>query len=211
MKAKQTDARIKNAVHEPARLALFGGSFDPVHCGHLEIGNCALQQTGADCVVFIPAYRSPMKHRPFANDADRMQMLRLALQDEIRFELNTFEVEQSGYSFTINTVDHFRELYCDAELFWIIGEDQFTSLNKWHRIDELMKKITFLVYPRLAGQRMFEQTIHGLRYQLLKADTIPVSSTEIRERCGKERPLSGLVPDSVEAFIYKKGLYKKGN
>lgn len=211
MNARQTDARIKNAIYEPARLALFGGSFDPVHCGHLEVANCALQQAGADRVIFIPACRSPMKHSPFASDADRMEMLRLALQGEARFELNTFEVEQSGDSFTINTVDHFRERYCDAELFWIIGEDQFTSLNKWRRIDELVKKIIFLVYPRLENHRMVEHTIHGLRYQLLEANTIPVSSTEVRERCEKERPLSGLVPDSVEAFIYKKGLYKKGN
>ena len=209
MNAKQPDVSIESAANESMRFALFGGSFDPVHCAHLKVAYCALEQSGVDSVIFIPASRSPLKHKPFAGDADRLQMLRLALQNEIRFELNTFEIGQDRSSFTIDTVDHFRELYGDAKLFWIIGEDQFAHLDKWHRIHELAKKIVFLVYPRLGDHLRVKEPINGLHYNLLKAKTMPVSSTEVRERCEKGLDLRGLVPDSVEAFIHKQGLYKK--
>jgi nicotinate-nucleotide adenylyltransferase len=209
MKIKQSDATMETVANKPVRLALFGGSFDPVHCAHLEVAHCALEQASLDCVVFIPASQSPLKHKPFAKDVERLQMLRLALQGEVKFKLDTFEIGQTGSSFTIDTVDHFRELYGGAELFWIIGEDQLAQLDKWHRIDELVQKINFLVYPRLGSRLTDEVPINELRYQVLKAEKMPVSSTEIRERCEKRLPLRGLVPDSVEAFIYKQGLYKK--
>lgn len=209
MNARRTNIKIKNAANKPVRLALFGGSFDPVHCAHLKVAYCALEQSGVDRVIFIPSSRSPLKHKPLAGDGDRLQMLRLALQDETRFELNTFEIVQDKSSFTIDTVDHFRKFYGNAELFWIIGEDQFAHLNKWHRIHELAKKIVFLVYPRLENHLRIKEPINGLHYNLLKAKTMPISSTEIRERCEKGLDLRGLVPDSVEAFIYKQGLYRK--
>jgi nicotinate-nucleotide adenylyltransferase len=209
MKTKKTDARIKNAANTTDRLALFGGSFDPVHCAHLEVAHCALQQAGVDRVIFIPAAQSPLKRKPFARDADRLQMLRLALENEARFELETFEIERSGSSFTIDTVDYFIGQYgYAAELFWIIGEDQYDHLWKWYRIDELVKKVVFLVYPRLESHRNPEKAVDSVRYQLLKAKTISISSTEVRKRREQGLRLNGLVPESVEAFICKKGLYK---
>ena len=211
MMVSETDKSFKNVAGKPTCLVLFGGSFDPIHCAHLEVAHRALEQTGADRVIFIPASRSPLKHRPIAKDADRLRMLQLALDDEVKFELNTLEIEQNKISYTINTVDYFRELYEDTKLFWIIGEDQFAHLDKWRRIDELVKKINFLVYPRLGNNRMFNTLINGLCYQLLKAKTLSVSSTEIRERCEKRLRLSGLVPESVEAYIYAQGLYGKEN
>lgn len=195
----------------PMRIALFGGSFDPVHCAHLELARSVLQQTDANRVIFIPASRSPLKHEPLARDADRLQMLRLAIRGEVGFELNTFEIEQSGKSFTIDTVDHFRELYEGASLYWIIGEDQFFYLDQWRRIDDLAKKVTFLVYPRLEKHRAVEKPVNGLYYQFLKADRMPVSSTEIRERCKRGLSLDDLVPDLVEAFIHENGLYKENS
>ena len=144
MKTKQTDARIKSAANKTACLALFGGSFDPVHNGHLKIACCALEKVEVDRVIFVPASQAPLKQKPFAKDADRLQMLRLALQDEANFELSTFEIDQNKITFTIDTVDHFKELYGSTKLFWIIGQDQFDSLDKWHRIDELVKKVVFL-------------------------------------------------------------------
>ena len=126
METKKADARIKSAVNKPARLALFGGSFDPVHRAHLKVAHCALQQACVDRVVFIPASRSPLKHKPFAEDVDRLQMLRLALKGEAGIGLDMFEIGQKGTSFTIDTVDHFRALYKNAELFWIIGQDQLS-------------------------------------------------------------------------------------
>lgn len=191
------------------RIALYGGSFDPVHCAHLKVAHCALEQTKLDRVIFIPASQSPLKQRPFSRDADRLHMLQLALGDQIKFELDTYEIEKSGTNYTIDTVDHFQTLYRNSDLHWIIGEDQFNQLDKWYCINELVNKVIFLVCPRYSSNFRSVNLIDGLRYRVLKTEIMTESSTEIRERVGKGLSLSGLVPTSVEAFIYEKGLYKK--
>lgn len=200
---------IKEEAGEPGRIALFGGSFDPVHCAHLKVAHCALEQAGLNRVVFLPASQSPLKRRPFSEDAARLKMLRLALRDENRFGLSTYEIEQNKVNYTVDTIDHFRELYSSAELFWIIGEDQFAQLDKWRRIDELVEKVVFLVYPRGKRKKVARKPVEGLRYHALEAKTMSVSSTKVRECCKKGLPIAGLVPGSVEAFICEQGLYRE--
>ena len=195
-------------LESSSRIALFGGSFDPVHCGHLKVAYCALEQVGLDCVVFLPASQTPLKHKPFSEDADRLEMLQRALHGEDRFELSTYEIKQNKINYTIDTVNHFGKLYNNAKLFWIIGEDQFAQLNKWHRIDALVKKVVFVVYPRGKQGKLVGKLVTEVRYQVLVAEAISTSSTEVRERCKKGLSLAGLVPDSVEAFICEQGLYK---
>lgn len=203
---------IEKAVDTPARLAFFGGSFDPVHCAHLEVARCALRQFEVDRVVFVPASKSPFKQKPRARAADRLQMLRLVLQGEAGLELDTFEIDRhDAVSFTIDTVTYFRKLYDEAELFWIIGEDQLAHLDKWFRIDELLKMVIFLVYPRPGSLRISKDSMDGLNYHLLKAKTMAISSTEVRERCAKGLSVRDMVPNAVEAYISQRGLYKKGN
>lgn len=196
-------------VTYPSRIALFGGSFDPVHCAHLKVAYCALEQMGLDKVIFVPASQSPLKRKPFSKDFERLEMLRLALKDEVKFELSPYEIERKELSFTINTVEHFRDNYSSARLFLIIGEDQFAQLSRWYRINDLAKKVIFLVYPRLISDDSAETPVSGLRYQRLKSEIMSENSTEIRERCQKGLPLSGRVPDLVEAFIFEQGLYKE--
>jgi len=189
------------------RIALFGGSFDPIHCGHLEIAKCAIDQAKLNSVIFIPSAQAPLKNEHQSSADLRSQMLRLALEDFPNFLLDTHEVEQGGVSFTINTVEHFKRRYQDAELFWIIGGDQFVQLDQWSRINELAQMLTFLVYPRGGSFQANRNSIKGLHYQVLEARQLSESSTEIRKRCKKGLPLSSLVPEKVEAFIYKNGLY----
>lgn len=191
------------------RIALFGGSFDPVHCAHLEVARCALKQEGLGRVIFLPAAQSPLKQKPFSDKNARLEMLRLALKNEVKFELSTYEIEQNVINYTVDTVSYFNELYSGSELFWIIGQDQFSQLCQWHRIDELVKKIIFLVYPRGNPQTDFECPVSGICYRLLDAKTMSTSSTTVRDQCKKGLSISGMVPDAVEAFIYKKSLYKE--
>jgi nicotinate-nucleotide adenylyltransferase len=194
----------------PVRVALYGGAFDPVHSAHLKVAHYALEQAQLDRVIFIPAAQSPLKlHAPRTDDAARLQMLRLALAGQMRFELDPYEIEKGGLSYTVDTVLHFRERMGTAELYWIVGGDQFEQLDRWHRIDELAALVTFLVLAR-PGSALQPQSIAGLRYQILEAPLMSESSSEIRMRCERGRSLKGLVPSAVEAFISEQELYTRG-
>ncbi len=207
---KKNTTRAK-VVSNRSRIALFGGSFDPVHCGHLEVARCALEQAGLERVIFLPAAQAPLKQEPFFDDTARLEMLRLALQSDSRFELDTYEIKEDGINYTVDTVDYFKKLYRRAKLFLIIGEDQFVQLDKWNRIDELVKTISFLVYPRESKVKAGEKCIPDVRYEMLKAEKISISSTEVRNCFKNGLSISGLVPDEVEAFIYEKGLYDRNS
>jgi nicotinate-nucleotide adenylyltransferase len=193
----------------PMRLALYGGAFDPVHGAHLRVARYALEQARLDRVVFIPAAQSPLKaHTPLSDDAARLQMLRLALQDEPCFELDTYEIERGGLSYTVETVRHFCEGDAEVELFWIIGADQFEQLHRWRRIDELAEMVTFLVLERPGSDLKSSVVVPNLRYQVLQAPLMSESSSEVRARCRQGLSLEGLVPGAVEAFISEQELYR---
>ena len=200
--------KAESSVEPYDRIALFGGSFDPVHCAHLEVARSAIGQEHLDSVIFIPNAQSPLKHRPLSDSNYRVEMLRLAIQREDRFSLDTYEVDRGGVNFTIDTVEYFRKRYKNTELFWIIGEDQWVQLDRWLRIDELALMVIFLVYPRAQGRIGNQQTIAGLKYRVLDAKPLRESSTEIRERCKKRLPLTGLIPEKVASFIDRKSLYR---
>ena len=192
------------------RLALYGGAFDPVHCAHLRVAGYALEQAALDRVVFIPAAQSPLKaHAPLSSDADRMQMLDLAIAGRAGLEVDSFELEKGGLSYTVDTVRHFRERYAQAELFWIVGGDQFEQLARWHRIDVLAGLVSFLVLAR-PGSALRAPEVAGLRYLVIDAPLMGESSSEIRQLCGQGLPVKSFVPASVEAFISARGLYRGG-
>lgn len=201
---------MNDPENEPRRLrvALYGGAFDPVHCAHLRVAQHAFEQAQLDRVIFIPAAQSPLKaHVPRANDAARLQMLRLALAADAHFEVDPYEIQKGGISYTLDTVRHFRDrMGTGVELFWIVGGDQFEQLEHWHQIDQLAALVTFLVLAR-PGSELRSQPIEGLRYQLIEAPLMPLSSTEIRQRCAQGRSLKGFVSDAVEAFISERELY----
>lgn len=192
-----------------ARIALFGGSFDPVHCAHLEVARRAMEQAKLTRIIFLPASQAPLKQKPFFDNAARLNMLRLALQEAAGFELDTYEIEQDKINYSIDTVDHFKKKYGGASLFWIIGEDQFHQLGKWHRIDELVTKVKFLVYPR-GSKEISQKPFPDCNYQMLKAKKLPASSTNIRKRFNNDQSINGFIPDAVKAFIYKKDRHYEG-
>ncbi|MFT5622747.1 MAG: nicotinate-nucleotide adenylyltransferase [Bacteroidia bacterium] len=190
------------------RCALYGGSFDPVHHAHLRVARYALEQAQLDRVVFVPAAQSPLKaHAPLTDAAVRVQMLSLALQGEARFELDESEIERGGLSYTIDTVRHFSAGHPDTELYWIVGADQFEQLDRWHQIEELAERVTFLVLARPGSHSGASSLIPHLRYQMIKAPLMSDSSSEIRVRCREGRSLQGLVPGAVQAFISEQELY----
>ncbi len=184
------------------KIGIYGGTFDPVHCGHLILARDALEQFGLDEVIFVPAALSPHKLE-FAPTpaAIRVEMLRAAMEGEERFCLTEMELERAAPSFTIDTIEEFRRLKPEALLFYFIGSDQLARLHTWRRIGDLRQLVQFVVLNRgeaAAGS------------EFLKIERrIEISSTEIRKRVASRRSLRYLVPQAVEEIILRHALYQE--
>lgn len=188
------------------RIGLFGGSFDPVHLGHLLVAQAAREEFGVDRVFFIPAARSPFKPDSApAEDHHREQLLRLALAGKPHFEIDLQELHRGGTSYTIDTVNDYRARFPAAKLFWLIGADHVPTLKKWRNADELAGKVEFLIIPRPGESDA--QTPEPFVIHRLRGFPLGVSSSQIRERVKRGLPVDNLVPPAVSEAICNKGLY----
>jgi len=188
------------------RLGLFGGSFDPVHLGHLLVARAACEEFSLTRIHFIPAARSPFKpdFAP-APDALRLRMLRLALAGNPLARVDTLELERGGTSYSIDTVRAFAEREPGAKLFWLIGADHVPTLDKWRAADELADRVEFLIIPRPGEDEALAPP--GFTVHRLKGFPLGVSSSEIRERVKNALPVDYLVGPSVATTIRDNGLY----
>ena len=182
-------------------MALFGGTFDPVHHGHLILARDAIEQLGVDHVVFIPAAISPHKLARAPSPAKvRVDMLRAALADEARFSLDDLEIEREGPSYSVETVEQVMRSNPDARFIYLIGEDNVAALHTWHRISDLRSYVEFVVFGR--GLHRAE---HAYRMLTRRLD---ISATEIRERVARGASIRYLVPEPVRALIEQHRLYQ---
>ena len=190
-----------------ASLALFGGTFDPVHGAHLQVARAAIARMAVERVILIPSAQSPLKaHAPLASDADRLAMLQLATAHAEALAVSDYEIEQGGTSYSLKTALHFQQQYPKAALYWILGADQFAQLARWHAIDQLLQVVRFLVCRR-PGYVLQAPPLPGLRYQILELAAWDCSSSEIRERCRRGQSIAELTSTQVEAFISARALY----
>lgn len=181
------------------RIGLFGGTFDPVHHGHLIMARDVMESDKLDKVIFIPCACSPHKQGgPVASDQMRLAFLRLAVADEPGFEVSDWELKRGGVSYTIDTVLHFRVQMPGAEFFWLVGEDQAARLESWHRIGELRELITFRFMQR-----------EGAEVPGSIGRRLDLSSTEIRERIMRGASVRYLLPEPVRLEILRWGVYKQ--
>jgi nicotinate-nucleotide adenylyltransferase len=182
------------------RVGIYGGTFDPVHHGHLILARQALEEFKLDEVVFVPAAESPFKiHNHTALAADRLAMLRLAIADEDGFSVDPLEIERGGISYSIDTVEMFRRRDPQAELFFLVGEDNADRFTEWHRFEELKKLVCFVVLTR-------SEELQSPEYPVVQR-RIEISSTEIRNRVANQEPITYLVPESVKRYIEQHQLY----
>lgn len=188
------------------RIGIYGGSFDPIHIGHLLVARAALEEMSLSRVIFVPAARSPFKSDQEPASAHlRLSMLNIALSDVNNMEVSDWEITNGGLSFTINTVKYFRSSFPDSEIVYIIGADQCSSLHKWKSADELSKLVTFAIIPRPG---VVETSLPpGCSGITLKGVPIDLSSSYIRKRTSLNLPIKWLVPKSVEDFIHTNNLY----
>ena len=196
----------------PERIGLFGGSFDPVHHGHLLLAQDALEQLSLDRLFFIPAAINPHKldAAPQASPRLRLEMLREATRVQPLFSIDTLELEREGPSFTIDTVDAFRSRFAGAQIFLLLGEDNLPKLHSWHQFERLRQLVSFVSFGRRAYAP--EAAVpavapdEDLRLERL-VRKIDISSTEIRARGAKGLPIQYLVPESVRLLIQSHALY----
>jgi nicotinate-nucleotide adenylyltransferase len=187
------------------RLGIYGGTFDPVHHGHLLLARDALEQLRLDAVLFVPCGQSPLKTRkPRASDARRLAMLRLALKNHPHFWLTRCEIDRPAPSYSHDTALEIREAFPRAALFWLIGADQLAALDQWHRPDDLRRLVTFVVLPR-EGAAAPEPP--GTVLSLPRPRRVDISATEIRHRVKSRLPIDHLVPAPIAAYIKRHGLY----
>ena len=188
------------------KIGLYGGSFDPVHLGHLLVAQAALEEVGLAKVCFIPAAQSPFKQdsRP-ASDALRLQMLRLALAGNPSFVVDAQEIERGGISYTIETVREYTRKYPACELYCLIGADHARQLPEWHEAGELAAAARFIVLPR-PGQEDLPLT-PPFQGCVLKGFPLSLSSSQIRDRVRRGLSIDYLVPPAVADVIHNNGLY----
>ena len=185
-----------------ARIGVFGGTFDPVHVGHLAIALAALESVPLDRVLFVPVRRSPLKDRdPLASTADRVAMLETAIASEPRFALSRAELEREGVSYTVDTLE---ELRSQGELFLILGSDALADLARWRAPDRIRELATILVAARPGAPE--PDAMHGAR--TFDAPRLDISSRELRARAARGMSLRYLVPDAVWEHIKRHGLYR---
>jgi nicotinate-nucleotide adenylyltransferase len=188
------------------KLGLFGGSFDPVHLGHLLVAQAAMEEMRLDWLYFIPAAQSPFKPdtRP-APSLERLRLLRMALAGESRYSIDDQEVQRGAPSYTIETVRNYRARFPEACLYYLIGADHIPLLPNWREAEELSKLVNFIIIPR-PGEPPGALT-PSFHYHLLKGFPLGVSSSQIRARARAGLPLEGLVPSQVAEAIRNNGLY----
>lgn len=191
------------------KIGLLGGSFDPIHVGHLVIAQDALEGAGLDRVVFVPAAVSPLKGRELtATPAQRLELVRRAIEGESRFGLDDLELRRGGTSFTIDTVRALAPQHPGAELCWIIGADQVGRLPEWKEINELARRVTFVLLARPGVPEVPAPAIAGLQLRRVPGHEVAISSSELRERISRGLPWRAFVPLKVAEFIEAQSLYR---
>ena len=191
------------------RIGIYGGSFDPVHHGHLILARDAVEQLGLARLVFVPAAVSPHKlgRTPGAPGAWRRRMLQAAVADEEQFSVDGCELERAGPSYTVDTIHALRaQAPADTAFFYLIGEDNLPLLHTWHRIDELRTLVQFVVCRRHAPDLGAAPGSAGGFPVIMR--WVDISSTEIRNRVASGRTIRYLVPEAVGAIIDAALLYR---
>jgi nicotinate-nucleotide adenylyltransferase len=196
------------------RLGIFGGSFDPVHHGHLALARASQRQVALDEVWFMPTAVQPLKARgPQAGDKDRVEMLRLATSDQPAWRVCTLEIDRGGRSYTIDTMRQLHEELPEALLFFLIGADALRDVAQWKEPREIFRLATPLVVHRPGEARPDLAALGALctaetRPQVVDMPLADVSSTEIRRRVAAGESLESLTPKAVCDYIETKSLYK---
>ena len=200
---------------QPRRIGVLGGTFDPVHNGHLYIANAFRMALDLERVVWIPAGRPPHKTGQIvSSDRDRLAMLDIALAGSATDQIDTIDTERAGPSYTADTLEILAERFAPARLFFLMGEDSLRDLPTWHDPERLLRAAELAVAARPgvdADLKAVARRVPAVkeRVHLVPTEEIAISSSEIRRRVAEHQSIQGLVPAAVEAYIRDHDLYTR--
>ena len=191
------------------KIGFLGGSFDPVHFGHLLAAQDVYEQYKLDRLFLVPAAQAPLKpHEMQSSPLDRQAMLHAAIEWDKRFEISDVELQRGGVSYSIDSARHFRAMFPQDELFWIIGGDQLPQMNLWKDITELAGMLEFIFLERPRHPAKKTPDIPGLRLHRCDGHLIEISSSELRQRVQRGLSLHYFCPQKVIAYIEAHKLYR---
>ena len=192
------------------KIGFLGGSFDPVHFGHLLAAQDAYEQHKLDRLILVPAAQAALKPQNMqSSPLDRLSMLRLAIESDKRFEISDVELQRGGVSYTIDSVRHFRAIFPGDQLYWIIGGDQLPKMSQWKDATELARLIEFIVLERPGHPVRQIPDIPGLRLHRCDGHLIGISSSELRHRVRGGHSLNFFCPPKVVSHIEARNLYRQ--
>ena len=198
-----------------SKIGVLGGTFDPIHKGHVALGLAAMDEVGLDKLIVMPAHIQPFKqHRKIARDIHRLNMARLAFEGREGVEVSDYEMTKGDISYSYDTMSYLKSLYPDDELYFVMGTDSFLKVDRWYKGEDLLEEFSFIVssrpgYPEkvLEAKMRFIEEDYGTEIIRLKTKMPEISSTEIRENALFGEPIDHLVPKAVEEYIYDNRLY----
>lgn len=197
------------------RIGIMGGTFDPIHTGHLIIAEEARYRFGLEKVIFIPTGTPPHKPNQPTTDAEiRFEMTVLATRDNPAFETSRIEIDRPGFSYTVDTLAEFKSIFGEnTRLYLITGADAILEILTWHKPEKLLGMCELIAAARPGydlkdvAKRLPKEFLDSTIF--LEVPGISISSTELRDRIARDMPIKYLVPRSVEEYIREKGLYKQ--
>ena len=187
------------------RIGVLGGTFNPIHIGHLMIAQIVLEKFGLDKVIFVPAYLPPHKSgRNLIAAEHRLRMVRLAVRGNRHLEVSSFEIAKGGKSYSVDTVRYFSRRYPGTKLFFIIGSDHIVKLHTWRDIQEVVKMVSFVAVYRPGFKTIRSQ----IRVKSMIIPSVHTSSSDIRRRLVAGKTVKHLIPENVLRYIRKHKLYR---
>ena len=199
----------------PRRVVLLGGTFDPIHCGHLAVADQVRELIGAGEVWLIPSGTPPHRGATAAPAADREAMVRAAAAGRTGLRVLDTELHRAGPSYTSTTAAQLAAEHPDVEQWFLLGADAAREIRSWHRLGDLLEIARFVVVNRQGTEEITPAGTLALgfdpaRTRVVRVDSPPISATDVRRRAAAGEPLAGLVPPEVEAIIVERGLYGAG-
>lgn len=198
------------------KVGILGGTFNPIHCGHLHLAQKALEAARLDQVLFIPSGVSYMKNQSEILPAEiRMEMVRLAIWEHPEFAVSAIEIEKTGNSYSHETIHALQEQNPETEFYFLTGADTLFSIETWKDPVSIFEAVTILAAYRigvsleeLKKKAFYLEETYGARIRLAAVDHVDISSSEIREAVRTGRSIHGLLPEAVERYIEKNHLYQ---
>ncbi|AIQ34513.1 MULTISPECIES: nicotinate-nucleotide adenylyltransferase [Paenibacillus] len=191
------------------KVGIMGGTFDPLHIGHMMAAEAARETYGLQEVWFMPSHIPPHKHEAGVSGADRLAMVQEAIKNHEAFRTLDWEVVRGGVSYTYETIRRLQEAYPHFDLYFIIGADMVQYLPKWNEIEELVQRLTFIGVGRPGTPLDLEALPTYIAEKVLLADMplVDISSTMLRERAAAGKSIRYMVPEAVFDFVQRSGLY----